>query len=47
MIILFLLFVGSLIAIVYGANNFKHKLIDISIIVSFISIFLFLYFLWM
>jgi hypothetical protein len=47
MIISFLLFVGSLIAIVYGANNFKHKLIDISLIINLISVVLFLYFLWM
>jgi hypothetical protein len=46
MILTLLLFLISLFLIVYGAKNFKHKLIDISIIVSFISILSFLYFLW-
>lgn len=47
MILFALLFVTSLISIVYGAKNFKHKLIDVSIIVSFISVILFLISLWM
>jgi hypothetical protein len=47
MIFTIILFLASLAGVIYGAKNFKHLLIDVSIIFSCISVILFLLCLWM